>query len=394
MKTYERDLDNRSRIRTERSDSVRATSRRPFVSHDPELLHQRGYIFPVGDSTSYNAPDADLLLSEGFVQDHCFEIAAPGADDPPGMIGLKFEPTRSRRVPEIGGVLWLDRVTAELRLLEFGYRNADLPPEAQHAGGRVRFGRLPNGGWIVDDWSIRMPTLGRRLTLRGGRDTVIGFREAGGSARPAGSTPVDPRTIGLTGVVTDSTTGTPLSGIQVSIQAGAYADTTDESGRYRIRAPATGHYAVTFAHPVLRFAGLDSAVRGARLERGREDSVDVALPLAPHAIAIACAGQDRMAELGFVFGRVVDSVTGAPLADATVSISSGPTRLVAGSVVISSRTREFETRTDRDGFFGACAPSPAAGIKVTARVPPNRVGTRVAKSEHGQLLNLEVRVPD
>jgi len=41
----------------------------------------------------------------------------------------------------------------------------------------AKFGRLPNGGWIVNDWNIRMPAIARRLTMSGGRDTLLGYRD-------------------------------------------------------------------------------------------------------------------------------------------------------------------------------------------------------------------------
>src|SRR5205085_7820679 len=106
VRTYERDLDGSERILTEHAESSRTSSARPFISIDPEVLHRDGYVFQRADGIWFNAPDAELLLSDRFLEDHCFGVTAPGQTGAPNRVGLSFEPTRSRRVPEVGGVRW------------------------------------------------------------------------------------------------------------------------------------------------------------------------------------------------------------------------------------------------------------------------------------------------
>ncbi len=398
MTTYERDLDGSDRIRTERVDSTRAASARPFISIDPEILHRDGYVFRRQDGIWFNAPDADLLLSERFLEDHCFGVTGSRPESPPNAVGLSFEPTRSRQVPEVSGVLWLDQKSAELRRLEFGYRNVEYASDAHDVGGWLEFGRLPDGGWIISAWRIRMPRSAVRLSSstdnfpRSRHDSLMGYREAGGTARLAEAQSVDSRTISLTGVVIDSASREPLSGIQVSIQAGAYRDTTDGLGRYHIVAPAAGHYAVTFAHPMLEVAGLDSVIRGAHLERGKEDTVDLAVPLLVTALRAACGDEKIWSEYGLVVGRVADSTTGSPIAGAAVVVKVGVVKLV-GQTVISQQSLEYETTTNAHGYFKACASPGAREVLVSASPPGRRATTLKFPVPPSRLVRVEVKVP-
>ena len=75
-----------------------------------------------------------------------------------GLVGLEFEPTADREVPDISGTVWLDPSAAEVRWLDFRYQNLAVPRALLRAspGGRVEFMSLPNGAWIVTSWHVRM----------------------------------------------------------------------------------------------------------------------------------------------------------------------------------------------------------------------------------------------
>jgi hypothetical protein len=107
----------------------------------------------------FRGPDADVLLSDPFASSHCFHLVAP-PDAPGDWVGIAFTPGRARRGSvEIAGTLWLDRVSLELRRIEFGY--AGLPDELTRAksGGTIEFTRLANGSWLTHRWAIRMPRI-------------------------------------------------------------------------------------------------------------------------------------------------------------------------------------------------------------------------------------------
>ncbi|MBM4189017.1 MAG: hypothetical protein FJ206_17090 [Gemmatimonadetes bacterium] len=162
----------------------------PFVSPPPEALAAEGYIRELaGGSFQFHAPDLPTLLSAGFLETHCFELAKPSGDAP-GLVGLGFRPTREVKRPDIRGTLWVDRASSELRFLEFVFERVPDAVDVPGIGGRIDFNRLANGAWIVADWYIRTPDRvmverqqRSRLTRR---DSLAGYIDEGGTARPVG----------------------------------------------------------------------------------------------------------------------------------------------------------------------------------------------------------------
>ena len=93
-----------------------------------------------------------------------FEHAERLFDIDPDLIGVRFAPNRRHVAPAISGVVWLDARTASLRFVEFNYVNTGRFLYAQFGSGRVEFQMLPNGGWLISRWWIRMPVVGVRAT--------------------------------------------------------------------------------------------------------------------------------------------------------------------------------------------------------------------------------------
>lgn len=131
----------------------------------------------------YDAPSAEALLSDAFLQTHCFGVVKPPREHP-DWIGIAFAP-RGRRdsLVDVTGVVWLDRSTAELRRLEFEYTN--MPHEVYEMcdddprkdvvdrlcqrfiekglnkfgiGGDVDYRRLASGEWLTVRWTLRTPS--------------------------------------------------------------------------------------------------------------------------------------------------------------------------------------------------------------------------------------------
>jgi carboxypeptidase family protein len=150
----------------------------PFESLPPESLAADGFVQldPRGGGPIYYAPDIRVLFSDVFLNRHCFKVMRPSATAP-GLLGLAFEPARRGRLPDIKGVIWLDRATTELRYLEFTYTDLWGWVPAERSGGRIEFERLPTGGWIVSKWWIRAPIPGIREQQA---PMLYGFRETGG----------------------------------------------------------------------------------------------------------------------------------------------------------------------------------------------------------------------
>lgn len=181
VRDFERDLSRdipsaSTRVFNERSDIRTGISESPYYSLSPAVLERDGYTRVNGDSSAFFAPDAAVLLSDEFARSHCLRVqggAAEGAlSTPPksnadDLVGLAFEPVRSRSVPDIRGVLWLDRRSAELRRLDYQYVGLDLPPVSAgdtSFGGQIEIRSMGGGAWIIRRWQVRAPVV--RLIAR------------------------------------------------------------------------------------------------------------------------------------------------------------------------------------------------------------------------------------
>ncbi len=162
-----------------------AVVNRVFASTPAETLITAGYVRHRLDSSFvFDAPSAEMLLSDDFAAQHCFSIAG-AAPDHPEWIGIAFTPRRTRdSLVDVSGVLWMDRATAELRRLTFEYTNLpgdkvslcdpdpdpklNLPGTGPHCitlpmneqlelGGDADFLRLPSGEWLTVRWTVRTP---------------------------------------------------------------------------------------------------------------------------------------------------------------------------------------------------------------------------------------------
>jgi hypothetical protein len=184
----------RGQLRRDSTTRTFTTRVSPFITDDPASLVQSGYIQGSGGNYRFLGPDAHVLLSDGFLDTHCFRVVR-AEKDMPGAVGLGFEPVKDRRLPEIKGTLWVDRVSAELRALEYEYVNVPSAVRTPGLGGQSEFARLTTGDWIIRDWYIRVPDrvdFQRRPASQQEvrADSVVGFIDDGGSARPLGDASV------------------------------------------------------------------------------------------------------------------------------------------------------------------------------------------------------------
>jgi hypothetical protein len=284
---YERELDPQaSRIRSERSWSKVGHSENPFVTLPPEVLAAEGYARTGPEGTILYAPDARVLLSDSFLDTHCFGIDF-GGEERAGQIGLSFNPVHHRDLTDVEGVLWVDRKTAELRSLEYRYTTVDPSLPQSRLGGRLEFERLPGGSWITRRWWIRMPITAAPPAIErqfGGweRMVLVGIKEDGGEVvevlSPGGTRVSGARKAILSGLVFDSSRSAPLAGATVFISGTQYSAATDERGRFRIEGFLDGEYSVSFMHPKLDSLGTRAPLRAVSLRAGEESVADLAVP--------------------------------------------------------------------------------------------------------------------
>jgi hypothetical protein len=267
----------------------------PFVSEDPVLLARDGYVTggymtgAVESGSVFYAPDADVLLSDLFLDTHCFRLQAPDHDRRDDLIGLAFEPVgqaNDRRIGhvDVRGVLWLDRASAELRYMEYSYTNLPFDVSTRHAGGQLEFRPLPDGRWIVWRWYIRMPTLERKRLMLSSqlsdwRTEVVQVREDGAEVlevRPAGTLRNGRAT--LRGTVFDSLSGSTMPGVRVFISGTSLATTTLADGSYRIDSVPPGWYTVSIIAPRVDSLLIEPPARELTVNAGDDKRVDLAVP--------------------------------------------------------------------------------------------------------------------
>jgi len=355
---YERGYAPGSSIVEEASTRFRTDSVVPFIAADPAELARSGYLDRGGRGTIFYAPDAKVLLSDSFLSQHCFQVVTRPADST--LVGLGFEPVQDRKQPDVAGTLWLDRNTAELRYLEFGYTNLNKSFRTGHEGGRVDFVRLPNGHWITGKWRVRVA-----WHERGGEVALVG---ADGSA-PAGST--------VAGVVYDSLGGRPLEGAIVSVGGGAYADTTDAAGSYRIQIPTEGDFSITVSHPLLRLLDRSGTARSAAVIRGQEIRADFTVPSPEAVIQRTCPRRPLVRESeGVLIGRIADS-TGVGQPGEVELEWSEPAILRPGyRTSIGESGYRVAVLSDLEGRFRVCGVPASIEIRIAARVGPAHAAHR------------------
>jgi len=389
---YERALDRSLSIVTERKEARTNVPRRPAtgISWDQLDSARRGN---ASGAEVYRAPDAAVLLSDAFVRSHCFAaIRGYGPDN--GLTGLEFKPSKVGSLPELTGVIWLDPRANALRYLNFDYVNLPIPLRIARTTGRVDFQQLEGGQWIVQRWYIRMPRTERVSAAAVGspnivRDSLVGFQEVGGTARPAGTaapvsvaaspapTPGDsatPATLAsapaqavLEGVVYDSTTGRPLKGVVVSTGVGRFKTRTSEGGRYELVIDGALSDKVIFEHPRLRLLRIPERVQTVSVPPGGRGQAVVLIPSFATLRNRLCGQNETGTDAqGMAVGYVKDA-DGNAVRGAHVWATWQVQWVEQGGRLVSTNLQKtVETDTGPDGSYMMCGFT--KGAQITAKV--------------------------
>jgi protocatechuate 3,4-dioxygenase beta subunit len=323
--SFKRTLDPTNfQVRAEERSERSGVTANPFVSVPLASLSAHGYV--VGDGAGnllYRGPDVDALLSDAFIRDHCFR-AVLGASGQMGLIGLSFEPTSARRVPDIAGILWIDARTRQLRRLEYHYTRLPIDFDGRLPISYIEYARMPSGAWIVQRWAIRVPRVagasGHAPTnplavADPARNRLVAVIEEGGEAF-IGVRQASRATYVVEGTVFDSSAGKPLPGARVSLRGTTFNATADAAGRFRIQLPDTGSYMLVFDHARLDSLGFEVPSRGIRVA-GSSTTADVAVPPLAVVRSALCPGSLAPDRTGIVHGTVRNSA-GAAMSWATV----------------------------------------------------------------------------
>ncbi len=414
---YERDLASDARtVRNERRDFSDLVQRRTFVSRPAEELMSDGFVQEKRDGTFYYAPDAEVLLSDAFLDAHCLRVRR-GEGESEGLVGLAFEPVERRR-GRIGirGVMWLEPESSELRWIEYGYADLEAELRSPHVGGKVTFEGLPNGTWVVREWYIRMPRPGVRPNpfTNVPERFLAGIRETGAVVTriltPLGETLVESETGTVEGTVLDSLHTRPLEGARVFAQGTDRSAVTGGDGRWRLTGLTQGVYRIAYRHPALEEVGFAPEPVEVEVRRGEISALRLLAPSRGEALRGACAEEEAIEDTGVLAGRVVDGASGSSLAGAVVTATwtgwdvrtSGPSSTgrprgggdpATGLVSVEERVGRYEAVADVDGRFLFCRVPVGPSVSVEAAGTGGGTGSRTLVLEKaGQAEFATVRI--
>ena len=343
----------------------------PWTSPPFEELQRTGYVIAGKDSTVYRAPGLDVLISSGFSNAHCFRVVA-GADST--QVALSFEPAKPRKgISELRGVLRLDRRSAELRTLEFGYTNLGAILDTAGAGGRMEFVGMRDGSWAIARWNIVMPIVASVLKVNGTGPRARAMSQAllqvastetgGGDLLVArrGPDTLWARTLPpVAGAITDSATGATITGARLRLRDTDWRARSDSAGRFEFLGVLPGDYAMLINTPSLDSVGATTMVP--LLVADTVATLRVRVPGASRVLPLVCAiPADSLARRG-EFGLVRGHATFAEPPASPTSIDV--TIRWRDSATKAMRTRR--ARADVSGRYRLCDVPVGAELEVQA----------------------------
>ena len=153
-----------------------------------ELGFQRPKTPEEGFGHHYYGPDMQVLVSDWFLDTHCFALDKDRSKG--DTVVIKFDPAGKNKNTDVSGTLVLDRSSLTMRRLTFELR--DLPDGVpdRSAGGEMRFAEKSPGLWVPIEWAIWAPITksartisrpvlttnspGQRVVVAGGRGSMMG----------------------------------------------------------------------------------------------------------------------------------------------------------------------------------------------------------------------------
>ncbi len=399
---YQRELDPQTlRIRSEERKVARAVARNPIRSLPAEDLMENGFIRQLSSGDwNYFGPDASVLLSDAFLDTHCFRLTVD--QDRPDDLGLAFEPVEERRVPDISGTLWLDWETAHLDVLEYRYTQVPHPEGKGWATGQVEFEELPNGAWIVRKWWIRMPLLAQDLSRsRAGSSGiwVHGVREAGGEITKistlAEETILDSPVGAVQGTVWDSIHHRPMMDARVFLSGTQHGTRTDSVGRFLLEGLPEGRFTAAFSHPQLDSLGFYPPGVDVEVVAGEVSEVALGIPAEGSLFASVCPSQGRGEGQAVLTGRVLATQDGNPVPSAAVQVRWEGYEVSPAGEMILEMGKQAEATTDGRGRYTICGVPADEEVAVQASYLGNESPVRRLRIEEGgyAVVDLELTLP-
>lgn len=255
---------------------------------------------------TYYGPDADVLLSDAFLNGYCMRLADADPQHPE-RVGVRFTPARSQRDRvEIDGTLWIDTAARSLTHIAYRYLMTDGRLNAARPGGEVVFAEMPSGAVFIDRWTMRLAGFAME-TIPG---VIMGTRPGGG----VGSMQRLVRVISETGGALAEarwSDGSAWRGTFGAIAVRAVIDSGRAVPERTIRLARSPYHARTDTASVARFSELVAGPYDAFLEDDRLAPIglELAVPV-PQPVALGETLSLRMSfptPESFVTGRCKDN---------------------------------------------------------------------------------------
>jgi hypothetical protein len=351
----------------------------------PDSLLRRGFVQDREGMLAFYGPDAEVLLSDEFVNSHCFEVTR--SRDKPGLVGLAFGPHNERGKPDIRGAMWVDQTTGQLQYVEYEFTGLTHLTDKRFARGRVEFEMLPDKSWIVRRWYIRMPNFVQTAGL-GRVSTVLGGAvEEGGEVLSMSTGANTTATGSIRGLVYDSLSGRPLANASVYLSGTSHATTADGSGAFQLEGVPAGEHFVTFHAE--RMVSLPRFNNSQRVSVGPDSAayVTLTIPTERTLMSAHCTSDDLFeAARGVEYGmNRLGALTGAVRENG---------RAVPGArinVTWGQRTGWTETRAD--GGFTLCGYPADAAFTLSVFVQREERFRQHFDSLDSRLRRIEINLP-
>ena len=394
--TFKRRLDVRAREIHREAVEGETLGGMVFTSFPPDDLARDGYVVISGRGVIFRGLDAHVILAPSFLESHCFRPAPKHATND-SLVGLAFEPIRRRGIVDVRGTLWLNRWNRELVSIDFTYDPLSLGVRTDGVGGRIEFGRLASGRWIVSRWWIRMPRIERRPVSGGGRvlsdyaEVLVGYDEMGGEVLGVASAGVatavpdsSPSAMRrVTGTIHDSSSARSLAGATVKVLGTTLTETTDERGTFILDDVPAGDLTLDVTHSRLDSLGLGTWSWHLPADTTTTRLVSLALPSLGGLLARLCRTSPLDSGEGVLVGRV-RAAGMTPVAGANVRASwiGAP----AGGAAIGIRVH-----TEGDGSFVLCNVPLDTSLRVEVTgegFPPATAQLRVDRTDQWRRLDV------
>ena len=378
-----------------------ANSIASFVAaHSAVDFVSEGFSADSGEGVTFYAPDADVLLDDGFANGYCFHLMNP-VRARPNQVGLGFRSAdRKRGRIDVDGALWIDTVARAL--VDIEYRYVGLPAEVTRLdpGGRVAFRAMPNGVVLIDRWMLRLvtsevdssvpaprpaapssptrgaappasPTIRLMVTESGGELASVAWPD-GTSWRAE---------LGRLALTVTNLQGEPMRAARVRLEDTDYEAVTDSAGHLEIEDLAPGPYSARRVDPRLEPINLTLPMALSFVaERGAVVTRSVRVGTTEDYVGNMCrqdtksiVSKEPFANVAWVIGRVTDP-SGQPLRNVLAGVPFAY-RNDAREPVLSSNPFETFSRIGTDGLFAFCVLKRDAPVDITFKRGMQTIGT-------------------